>query len=404
MASHMRKLGHEVAVVTTSSAGHIEGEHDVVRTLDLFASPGLRRLLRAPPSSAAGYSAAVFASPPLHERVLVPDPKILGWLPGALAATRRLLRDREFDCLITASPFESTHLIGLALGSRRPPWITDLRDGWTFEPWRPALPWSRQRQLDRWLERQVLTRADAVTVVPSAIGGDVERRFGRKAHHVTNGWDPDLEPTLEGAIAPNPRPDRTTLVYTGTLWKIVGQDPSPLFNALVRLRSEDPAAYSQLEFLIAGPLSAAEARRLRQFGLDGVLRHVGHLSRAQAVALQRRADALLLLTSAQVQMVTGKIVEYLASGRPILALAGGDDAARLIQETGTGVVVARDDEPKIMQALRDLISGSLQKQYRPRGLEAYRYPAPAKKMLEVVQETIRLSRSPLRRHAGSPGS
>ncbi len=122
--------------------------------------------------------------------------------------------------------------------------------------------------------------------------------------------------------------------------------------------------------------------------MDGVVRHVGHLSRADAVALQRRADALLLLTSGQIHMVTGKIVEYLAAGRPILALAGGDDAASLVQETGTGVVVPRDNEADIVQALRDLINGNLQKEYRPRGLEPYRYPAPAKQMLEVVQQAI----------------
>jgi hypothetical protein len=85
---------------------------------------------------------------------------------------------------------------------------------------------------------------------------------------------------------------------------------------------QDPELCSKFELVIAGSLSHVEARLLNQFGLDGLVRHVGHLSRVEALALQRQADALPLLTSGQINMVTGKIVEYLASGRPILALAG----------------------------------------------------------------------------------
>ncbi len=388
MVAHLRKLGHEVAVVTVSSFGRLELEIDVIRTPDLFAIPALRRLLVASAQPGAGEPSGGFAPPPLHELLLVPDPKLLGWLPPALAAVRRILRARRFDCLITASPFESTHLVGLMLGTRRPAWVADLRDGWTFEPWRAALPWSAQRRLDRWLEERTLIRADAVSAASEAVAAELERRLRRRIHHVANGWDPDLEPAVVAAGGPTPDASRVTLVYTGSLWKTVGQDPSPLLAALARLRRESPELSARLELMIAGPLSGIEAQRLQSFELDGIVRHVGHLARLQAIALQRRADALILITSRHRNVVTGKIFEYLAAGRPILALARDDEAAAMIRATGTGIVVPLDDEVEIMRALCDAAAGKFLNVYQPRGLEAYRYPAPARAMLDVVREAI----------------
>ena len=54
-------------------------------------------------------------------------------------------------------------------------------------------------------------------------------------------------------------------------------------------------------------------------------------------------------------MLSGKVFEYLAAGRPILAVVPPDGAAaELIHETGAGIVVAPDDVPGIGEALRGL--------------------------------------------------
>ncbi len=388
MATHLRRLGHEVLVITSSVAGRIDGETEVIRTPDLMSSPALRRVLGARPTSRD--SPPGYLAPTPHERILVPDPKLVGWVPGALAAARRVLSRQPIDCLITTSPFESTHLIGLALGRRRPPWVVDLRDGWTFDPWKPALPLPAQRRLDAWLERLVLHHADAVAASPRAVAADVRRRFGRAAYHIGDGWDPELEPQLARVQGPRANSSLVILAYTGTLWRADGQDPTPVLEALRRIRAANHGRGGQLELVVAGPLSSVEARRLREHCPDGAVRHVGFLPRIEAVALQRTADALLLIGSHQRDVVTGKLFEYLAAGRPIVTLPDDNEAAAIVRETGTGVAVPLANPGAIERALCDVVTGKLRESYRPRGLAAYRYPAPARAMLDVVWEAINL--------------
>jgi len=399
MTTHLRKMGHEVSVIAASAGLSEERDPDVSRTPDLLALPAIRRALRAPPFAGPADSPSRRFPPTIHERILVPDPKLLGWAPGAFAAAVRVLRRHPVDCIITTSPYESTHLIALALGRRRPAWVADLQDGWTFEPWRPKLPLSVQRNIDRWLERQVLSTADAITAMPRAVAQDLRNRFGSTVHHISDGWDPDLDLDVSSAPLPRFEPGPVTLVYTGTLWRPDGQDPTPMFEALARLRAEEPRLGAKLELVIAGPLSRIEAQRLKELPTYGAVRHVGQLSRVGAVALQRCADALILFTTPHRDMVTGKLFEYLASGRPIVVTPDGNEAASIVRDTGTGVAVPLDDQVALAQTLRDVVTGRLEATYRPHGLTSFRYPTPAVAMTEVIREAM--DRAAARRRNGT---
>ena len=83
------------------------------------------------------------------------------------------------------------------------------------------------------------------------------------------------------------------------------------------------------------------------------------MPRRRSLELQRDSEALLLLIPDAAGrgrgVLSGKVFEYLAAERPILASVPTDGAAAaLIRETGAGIVAPPDDVPAIREALESL--------------------------------------------------
>src|SRR5262245_51197608 len=153
MTRHLAHLGHQVTVLTSrmSGGGPIDGAERVVRTPDLLAtSLNWRRSAETP----AGAAVAISAPPSRLESVVVPDVAAVSWLPFAVASARRLARERP-GCVVTTSPPQSAHLVGLRLARGGVPWIAELRDGWRFEPPMHDWPLGPQRAIDDRLERLI---------------------------------------------------------------------------------------------------------------------------------------------------------------------------------------------------------------------------------------------------------
>lgn len=397
MARHLRLLGHEVTVLTTSAFGQLrdaEEEQHIHRASDLATNQWLRRALRrgrplspsdVPTNDRQG-SGVEKPLPLVLQRLLVPDPLVALWLPQAWRLARKLVAERDIECTITSSPCESVHLLGLMLRGRRTSWIADFRDGWLFEPLRSPFPTRAQRTLDRWLERRTVQGADRVVAVTQPIADDFNRRFRIDAAYITNGFDPIRYRSLPDVSFPTLPAGTVKLLHTGKLTTVANRDPSGLFRALRRLREREPQLAARIRLILAGRLDTHDASVIEVSGVNENIVLLGELQHAESIALQRKADVLLLLASAEGREATGKLFEYLSSGRPILALAG-TTVERIVAETRTGTTVAPDDVDGIYEQLRRLASGE-PPYHAPQALKAYVYPAPARRMSLEIEKAI----------------
>jgi glycosyltransferase involved in cell wall biosynthesis len=165
-----------------------------------------------------------------------------------------------------------------------------------------------------------------------------------------------------------------------------------MIEALRGLAASEPELAERLEVVLAGPYTDDELEMLRTDVAPARISVLGSLTRARALALQRAADALLLIASpARSQLANLKLFEYLAAGRPVLALAGGTEAGRIVAETDAGEVVRSDDVPAIVDALRRLAGGETEPPDPERAGE-YSYPAVAEQMADAVERAIAASR------------
>jgi glycosyltransferase involved in cell wall biosynthesis len=227
--------------------------------------------------------------------------------------------------------------------------------------------------------------------VTRPISDDLAGRLGARSEFVPNAWDPDLDDLLAQADGPEFDPDTVNIVHAGKLY-IEGsnrRDPGPLGPALRLLLESRPDAASRLRIMVAGRLDPKEERYLSDLDPAGMIRHLGQLPHDTMLALERRADALLLVTAPElVSLATGKLFEYLAAGRPIIALAHGNEAARIVEETGTGVTLPMDDSEGLARAFEAALDGKLTERYSPHDLDRYVYPAPARQVAELIQRAI----------------
>jgi glycosyltransferase involved in cell wall biosynthesis len=400
MVKYLRRLGHRVTVLTTAAYGRDAGD-GVVRTADLQLA---RARMHGKDRVRSMYDGDTYSARPHPlSYVVVPEPLLLAWVPFALPRALRLHRAHRFDAVITSSPPESAHVIGRALSRRGAAWVADVRDAWGFESLRPRFPTAAQRALDERLERRLLGAADVVTSVSRPAADDLRARVGANVELVPNGWDPELAPPVDGTeereAARMLDPERTSLVYTGRFGSY-GRDPRPLIEALRRLAESEPELARRLELVVAGPHTDAELELLRTDVAPAKVTVLGSLPRARALALQRAAGALLLIASpSRSQLANLKLFEYLAAARPILALAAGTEAGRIVAETG-GQMVRSDDPQAIAAALRRLLEGNTDAPNAAR-LREYSYPPIAERMAGAIEEAIASRRAS---SSGAPGS
>jgi glycosyltransferase involved in cell wall biosynthesis len=272
---------------------------------------------------------------------LLPD-SYVGWAGRARRAAAVRLARGDVSAVLSSSPPDSVQLAARPLARRfRLPWVADFRDPWiNLHRRRPPSAWHAARQ--REMERRVLSGADLVLVTSrtheAALAHD-PAAAGRRVECLPNGYEPD---TGGGAGIVERDRDHFLLVFTGML--TLTPDVEVLLEALHELLARRPEARRRIRARLAGAYEAGYEDRAVALGLKGIVEFTGPVAHAEARALQRSADALIVWKPVGCEAaIPAKVYEYLDTGRPILALLDEDDeAARLVRDAGARCVPPGD--------------------------------------------------------------
>ena len=298
--------------------------------------------------AATGVERALVRAQVTARRLLLPDASVT-WNATAIPTAIRIVRREGIDAVLTTSPPGSIHLVGAAVrkatGAR---WLADLRDPLVAHQHRRSdttAARARQATNER-LARLVARHADAVSCVSEAIADEI-RALGARGpvRTIGNGCDFDDVAGLEYERSP-----RFRITHAGSFFG--RRDPRPFLEAL---------AGSDLDLVarFVGDFRSSDREFAESLGLGNRLELVPYAPRSESLRLQRDSEALLLLVpdadGRGKGVLSGKVFEYLAAGRPILAVVPPDGAAaELVRSTHAGRVVAPDDVDGIRAALEDL--------------------------------------------------
>jgi glycosyltransferase involved in cell wall biosynthesis len=266
-------------------------------------------------------------------KVFSPDPEIV-WTPFAVSAARRIIRRHGINVvLITVPPFSSL-LIGAALKRELPhvKVISDFRDEWldftlsAFDFHNNDHALRRAREI----ESAAIASSDLVLSVVPSVGEQMRSRYpeqpASKFRVLTNGFDPDQLAEF------HPRahePGKVVVAFLGTVYR-----PATLQHYLTALDSLPDEARSRFETRVIGRITEQEQEVVAH--ARSRVHAMGFMPQTDALRQMEEADYLLLANTDQ-SCAPAKYFEYLAMGKPILALTpAGGEIQRMLAEAGGG--------------------------------------------------------------------
>jgi glycosyltransferase involved in cell wall biosynthesis len=128
-------------------------------------------------------------------------------------------------------------------------------------------------------------------------------------------------------------------------------------ESIKALKEEQHPLIGDVEVKLVGKPEASVQQSVQEHGIEALVNYVGYVKHAEALRMQNQSQVLLLVinnTWNNKSILTGKIFEYLASNRPILCIGPKDgDAAEIINNAGSGVMVDYDEVEQVKQQLKE---------------------------------------------------
>ena len=323
------------------------------------------------------------------------------WCKPATKKVCALLSSEEFDVLISSSfPF-SGHWVGFHVKKRftNLPWLIDVGDPFSFLESTPPNNYRRYRKKNNRVEREIYNEADAISVTTERTLEKYVERYPECAAkiHVIPPLAPEIAPSSQTGNLEN---DCLKLVYLGTLYKEI-RSPKMLLEVFRRLQQQPCQKEIELHFYGRYESCLDEFEPYSEIVGNKIHLH-GEVSYEEASTAMHNADVLINIGNRTSFQLPSKVVEYAASGKPILNFASieGDSSERFLGRYPNSFLVnppkIQNDQTTLLNSLiaflnnaSDLDETTIRKWCNP-----YFVDSLADRYLELIDRT-RESKRPL---------
>lgn len=317
--------GHSVTVLTSvlkdaPNREQLDGV-DVIRVgkVKRHGAPGVERRLPDNKKSnflSKGYLISVIRK--CYQFSYWPD-GLWYWMPSALFGMLRLRRN-QYDLVVSYSPTFTAHLATLLyrklFSKHIRTWVADYGDPFSISDTMPPNNFGLYRKINKIVESSVLKNATCSVFTTEQTEGKYLQHFGKfnsaviphmadmSAFYAGDSFEKKLKPDCDRVA---------NLVYVGGFHKGI-REPGAMLSFFTELAERYPNSF---ELNIYGPSNGCD------FSIcNPPLHYHGSVSRDRAIDLIKSADCLVNIDNKNCLMVPSKLVEYVATGRPIINFTG----------------------------------------------------------------------------------
>ncbi|MCB2308238.1 glycosyltransferase [Clostridium estertheticum] len=273
----------------------------------------------------------------IYRNMYIPDDKI-SWKKDAVRVGLKIIKDEKIDIIYSTSAPYTGHLIAYELKQKSNlPWIADFRDQWVANPFVNYSTYAKIK--NEKMEKMVIEKADCVISVSKPIIDEFVYRYKdesvEKFKVITNGYD---EEDFAG-FNMNFVAKKYIITHNGTLYG--KRSPKNFLIAIDKLIMEKKIKQDELTIRFVGQIGKDAQEDIRFFvaKYDNIIEFISYLPHKESLKKLEESTATLLIIEAGVGsdgIYTGKLFEYIRSGRDIIGIVPPGVARDLIVNTNTG--------------------------------------------------------------------
>lgn len=266
----------------------------------------------------------------IRSNLFIPDARML-WIGPAAKAALKIMKKEQIDVLISTGPPHSCHLAALKVKQKikNIHWLADFRDPWTgIDYFKDLNLTALARERHHQLEKKVVQTADRVIVIGETMGKEFSELGAKRVEVIHNGFD------TEDIAAESPKVEPYTITYAGTMGK--SRNPDTLWSALDQIFEANPDTAKKWRIRLIGRIDPLVRTSLENKKWKEQVEWMDYMDHERLQSYLMASDILLVVVNQAPNakgILTGKIFEYLASGRPVLALGPEDgDLASILHD------------------------------------------------------------------------
>lgn len=363
-AKYLRDFGWEPVIFTAKGAHYPSIDHsndkDIPENLEIIKVPiwepySLYKLFTRQKKDAnvmqvlqvkrKGLGLAHRISVWIRSNFFIPDARAF-WIGPSVRYLLKYLKSNPVDALLTdGPPHTNTRIATLVKKHTGIPWLADFQDPWTQVDYYQLLSlttWANQKH--KRLEQEAFKLADIITIASPTWKKDLESIGAKNVNVIVWGYDHEDFPQ-----PPPPIEKKFIITHLGTLG--YDRNPDALFQVVKEKMKESDSFSKDLEIRLIGEVDYSVKESIDKYGLGKWVKLIQSIPREEALNFTRISPVLLLLLNRQLNAkgrIPGKIFEYLAAERPIIALGPPDsDVSNILNEAISKKCIDYEDKSSL---------------------------------------------------------